>query len=98
MASNSQFPSQAIPQYKKTPEWCSLHLDYAQFMWIGSNSLRDKMNKDYLSYNGVKSDVNPLAKTNGKKNKSDIISYRAHKPKMQLMVGEFFNSAISGNC
>lgn len=95
MASNSQFPDQAIPQYKKTPEWCSLHLDYAQFMWIGSNSLRDKMNRDFLSYNGIKSNVNPLARTYGKKNKDEVISYRAHKPKMQLMVGEFLTQPLA---
>ncbi len=97
MASTNQFPSQTIPQYKKTPEWCSLHLDYAQNIWRGSNALRDKMDKDFLSYNGVKmpESINILTKTFGKANKAKYIAYRAHKPKIQLMVGEFLMQPLA---
>jgi len=97
MASSQIFPSQTIPQKDKTPEWCSLHLDYAQNIWRGSNSLRDKMDKDFLSYNGIKQpdSINILTKTFGKANKAKYIAYRAHKPKIQLMVGEFLMQPLA---
>jgi len=97
MASNSNFPLQTIPMYKKTPEWCSLHLDYAQNIWMGSNALRSKMDNDFLSYNGVKTpdSTNFLTKQYGKQNKAKYIAYRAHKPKMQLMVGDFLTQPLS---
>ena len=97
MASSQIFPSQTIPQKDKTHEWCSLHLDYAQNIWRGSNQLRDKMDKDFLSYNGVKTpeSINILTKTFGKANKAKYIAYRAHKPKIQLMVGEFLMQPLA---
>lgn len=97
MASNISFPLQTIFQYKKTPEWCSLHLDYAQNIWRGTNSLRDKMDRDYLSYNGIKipDSINYLTNTYGKANKSKFISYLVHKPKIQLLVGEFLAQPLA---
>ena len=90
------FPDQTILQKDKTPEWCSLHLDYAQDLWRGSNILRDKMNSDFKSYNGQK-DPDSLAyltKTYGKSNRAKYISYRAHLPKIQLRVGEFLSQPL----
>lgn len=97
MASQAQFPLQTIPQVKKTPEWCSTHLDYAQNTWVASNQLRDKMDNDYLSYNGVKipDSIKRLTKTYGKDNKAKYVAYRAHKPKIQLMVGEFLTQPLA---
>jgi len=97
MASQAQFPQQTILQSKKTPEWCSLHLDYAQNTWVASNQLRDKMDRDYLSYNGVKvpESINTLTKTFGKANKAKYVAYRAHAPKIQLMVGEFLTQPLA---
>lgn len=97
MASSNQFPSQTIPQVDKTPEWCSLHLNYAQNIWRGSNLLRDKMDRDYLSYNGIKQpeSINILTKTYGKSNRAKYVAYRAHKPKIQLMVGEFLSQPLA---
>lgn len=97
MASNQIFPNQTIPQSEKTPEWCSLHLDYAQNIWRSNYSLRDKMDKDFLSYNGVKTpeSINLLTKTYGKVNRAKYVAYRAHKPKIQLMVGEFLTQPLA---
>ena len=96
MSNSSQFPSQTLPQKDKTPEWCSTHLDYAQYIWMSSNTLRLKMNRDFASYNGVKpsDSIKYLTENYGKKNKSKYISYRAHKPKIQLMVGEFLTQPL----
>lgn len=96
MASQALFPSQTIFQKDKTPEWCSKHLDYAQYVWMGSNSLRSKMDADYRSYNGDKSpdSIKHLTKNFGKENKSKYVAYRAHKPKIQLMVGEFLTQPL----
>ena len=96
MSSSSIFPSQTLPQKDKTPEWCSTHLDYAQYIWMGSNTLRYKMDADFRSYNGDKTpeSIKYLTKNYGKENKSKYVSYRAHKPKIQLMVGEFLTQPL----
>jgi len=96
MSSNSFFPSQTIPQKDKTPEWCSTHLDYAQYIWMGSNALRAKMDADFKSYNGDKPSESRkyLIKNYGKENKAKYISYRAHKHIMQLLVGEFLTQPL----
>lgn len=96
MSSNSFFPSQTIPQKDKTPEWCSKHLDYAQYIWMGSNTLRAKMDADFKSYNGdkVADSRKYLIKNYGKENKAKYISYRAHKHIMQLLVGEFLTQPL----
>lgn len=96
MSSNSFFPSQTIFQKDKTPEWCSKHLDYAQYIWMGSNTLRAKMDADFKSYNGdkVADSRKYLIKNYGKENKAKYISYRAHKHIMQLLVGEFLTQPL----
>lgn len=92
-----RFPDQTIPEKDKTPEWCSLHLDYSQQLWRGSNSVRDKMSSDFLSWNGIKppESIKYLTETYGKKNKAKYISYRAHAPKIQLRQGEFLNQPLA---
>lgn len=96
MSSNSMFPLQTIFQKDKTPEWCSKHLDYAQYIWMGSNQLRSKMDADFKSYNGdkVADSRKYLIKNYGKENKAKYISYRAHKHIMQLLVGEFLTQPL----
>jgi hypothetical protein len=95
MANVTQFPTQTILQIEKTPEWCSLHLDYATQKWRANNNLREKMDADFLSYNGVKGSIRHLEETYGKKNRAKLIAYRAHKPKIQLMVGEFLTQPLA---
>lgn len=93
----SNFPDQTLPEIEKTPEWYSLHGDYAQNLIRSSNALRDKLDGDYLSYNGIKpaDSTDYLTKTYGKKNRAKYISYRAHAPKMQLRVGEFLAQPLA---
>lgn len=92
-----QFPSQQIPQIEKTPEWCSLHLDYAQQLWRGNDPIRSKMNSDFRSYNGVKdaASLDYLTKTYGVANRAKFISYRPHIPKIQLRIGEFLTQPLA---
>lgn len=91
------FPDQAIPNKDKTPEWCAKHIDYAEFTWRSTNTTRDKMSSDYMSYNGVKASdsIAYLTKTYGKVNKAKFISYRSHIPKLQLRQGEFINQPLA---
>lgn len=91
------FPDQAIPNKDKTPEWCAKHLDYAEFTWRSTNTTRDKMSSDYMSYNGVKApdSIAYLTKTYGRVNKAKFISYRSHIPKLQLRQGEFINQPLA---
>lgn len=91
------FPDQLIPEKDKTPEWCSLHGDYAQNVLRTSNLMREKMNSDFLSWNGIKApdSLAYLTKTYGKQNRAKYISYRAHAPKIQLRIGEFLNQPLA---
>jgi len=86
-----QFPNQQILEIEKTPEWCSLHGDYAQSILRSSNTSRQKMNLDFMSYNGQKApeSMNYLTKTYGAKNRAEFISYRVHAPFIKLREGEF---------
>lgn len=85
------FPPQDIPEKDKTPDWCRLHLDYAQDLLRNSNYQRGLMDEAFKSYNGIKppESVLYLTKTYGKQNRAKFIPYRAHSTKIKLMVGEF---------
>lgn len=92
-----EFPNQQIPDIEKTPEWCSLHGDYAQAILRSSNADREKMNSDFMSWNGVKApnSMDYLTKTYGKDNLAKYISYRVHAPKIKLRLGEFLASPLA---
>ena len=92
-----QFPDQTIPQIQKTPEWCALHLDYAQDLLRSSDYQRTLMDDSFRAYNGEKTpeSILWLTKTYGRQNRAKYVSYRAHKTKLQLMVGEFLTRPLA---
>lgn len=91
------FPSQLIPEIEKTPDWCRLHLDYAQGLLRNSNYNRGLMDESFKSYNGIKppSSILYLTNTYGRQNRAKFISYRAHSTKIKLMVGEFLTRPLN---
>ncbi len=91
------FPQQTIPESKKTPDWCRLHLDYGQDLLRNSNYQRGLMDESFKSYNGIKppESVLYLTKTYGKQNRAKFIPYRAHSTKIKLMVGEFLTRPLN---
>jgi hypothetical protein len=92
-----QFPDQTIPEIQKTPDWCALHLDYAQDILRSSDYNRTLMDEAYRAYNGEKTPASILwlTKTYGKQNRAKFVSYRPHKTKLQLMVGEFLTRPLA---
>lgn len=91
------FPDQTIPEIQKTPDWCALHLDYAQDILRSSDYNRTLMDEAYRAYNGEKTPASILwlTKTYGKQNRAKFVSYRPHKTKLQLMVGEFLTRPLA---
>lgn len=91
------FPDQSVPEIQKTPDWCALHLDYAQDILRSSDYNRTLMDEAYRSYNGEKTPASILwlTKTYGKQNRAKFVSYRPHKTKLQLMIGEFLTRPLA---
>ncbi len=94
---SSIYPNQTIPTKDKTPEWYSLHLDYAEGVLKINNNVRQRMTRLYQSYNGVKTPESLLwlEKTYGQQNKSRYITYRLGRTKVDLLQGEKLKRPIS---
>jgi len=93
----TSFPDQTIPESKKTIEWGSLHADYGYDLLRYHDRRRVELDELYQSFNGVKTpaSIKYLTATYGKKNRSKFIPYRAHKTKIQLMIGEFLSRPLA---
>ncbi len=91
------WPQQTVPQKDKTPEWYSLHLDYAEGVLKINNNVRQRMTRLYQSYNGVKTPESLLwlEKTYGQQNKSRYITYRLGRTKVDLLQGEKLKRPLS---
>lgn len=88
------FPQQTISQVQKDKKWFQSHLDYAQALLYNRAGRIDELNELFSSFNGIKTRtsedrITAITKTHGIDNRSKWVSYRAHKTKVQVMVGEF---------
>lgn len=88
------FPSQTLPQSQKDKKWFQSHLDYAQALLYNRAGRIDELTDSFNAFNGIKTKtsearITAITKTHGIENRSKWISYRAHKTKIQVMVGEF---------
>lgn len=88
------FPIQTIPSIQKDKKWFQSHLDYAQVLLYGRSGRIEELTESFNGFNGIKTKASEkriaaITKTHGIENRSKYVSYRAHKTKIQVMVGEF---------
>lgn len=94
------FPSQSGFQIHKDKKWYQSHLDYAQALLYNRAGRIDELSEAFNGFNGIKTRaseerVAAFTKTHGVNNRSKYITYRAHKTKIQVMVGEFLTRPLA---
>ena len=98
MASTSiRFPRQDIPQKDKTERWLKDHLDYAESILNNYGSVKQRMDRFFEGYNGIKQpgSMEWLTKTYGLENRSKFVSYRLGRVKIDLLHGEWLKRPLA---
>ena len=92
----STYPREDIPQKDKNEDWMKKHLSYAESVLVYNNDLRDRMNRWFDGYNGIKppKSIEWLEKSYGQQNKSRYISYRLGRTKIDLLQGEWLKRPL----
>lgn len=97
MSSNSgYFPRCDIPEKDKTPLWHSKFLDYAEAILRNYSQDKQRMNRLFNVYNGIKDplSIEWLTKTYGRENRAKFISYRLGRTKIDLLQGEWLKRPL----
>lgn len=93
---SSNFPRQDIREIEKTPEWCSSHLDFSEYVLKSYNNERVRMTRFMNGYNGVKdpASVTWLTQRYGQIDKAPFISYYFARTKIDLLNGEWLKRPL----
>src|SRR6185369_589410 len=85
-----------IPESEKTPLWGKQFLDYSEQLLRNYKPSRDRMNRLYNVYNGIKDplSIEWLTKTYGQENRAKFIAYRLGRTKIDLLQGEWLKRPL----
>lgn len=98
MASTSiRFPRQDIPLKDKNERWLKDHLDYAEAILNNYGTVKQRMDRFFEGYNGIKQpgSLDWLTKTYGSENRSKFVSYRLGRVKIDLLHGEWLKRPLA---